>query len=142
MTALGENRTPDALLRTEALYPLSYEGAERRTPHNRKDLVCQVAKRSMLSKKMRPKRFELPAYRTATYRSNPLSYGRITIDELVSIIQRERRFVKENSCEGLPRLSFYSLKGFQRAKRPSKRVLYPASCREKRRIWFEALSRR
>ncbi len=24
--ALGENRTPDALLRTEALYPLSYEG--------------------------------------------------------------------------------------------------------------------
>lgn len=25
--ALGGNRTPDALLRTEALYPLSYEGA-------------------------------------------------------------------------------------------------------------------
>ena len=24
--ALGGNRTPDALLRTEALYPLSYEG--------------------------------------------------------------------------------------------------------------------
>ena len=25
---LGGNRTPDALLRTEALYPLSYEAAE------------------------------------------------------------------------------------------------------------------
>ncbi len=25
--ALGGNRTPDALLRTEALYPLSYKGA-------------------------------------------------------------------------------------------------------------------
>jgi inhibitor of KinA len=28
--ALGGTRTPDALLRTEALYPLSYEGAERK----------------------------------------------------------------------------------------------------------------
>ena len=28
--APGENRTPDALLRTEALYPLSYEGRTHR----------------------------------------------------------------------------------------------------------------
>ncbi len=28
----GGNRTPDALLRTEALYPLSYEAANCRTP--------------------------------------------------------------------------------------------------------------
>lgn len=37
---LGGNRTPDALLRTEALYPLSYEAGDLMIPLTLRDLAA------------------------------------------------------------------------------------------------------
>ena len=64
---LGGNRTPDALLRTEALYPLSYQGvlADETVTTN---APLPVQKRAFM-KEIRSKGLEPPAYRSATYRS-------------------------------------------------------------------------
>ena len=45
---LGGNRTPDALLRTEALYPLSYQGANSRDNYRRKKRPAAGAEKGVL----------------------------------------------------------------------------------------------
>src|SRR5581483_4223850 len=68
--ALGGNRTPGAFLRTEALYPLSYEGRQGVLGARNAPLPEQKQGRLRVSSQvMRSERLELPAYRSATCRS-------------------------------------------------------------------------
>ena len=67
LDTLGGNRTPDALLRTEALYPLSYKGPLcLKTALVNQD--CEITEFISI-RKIRSEGLEPPAYRSATCRS-------------------------------------------------------------------------
>ncbi len=66
--APGENRTPDALLRTEALYPLSYEG--KRNAVERKPNANQTDA---------PGGTRTPGLQVRNLSLYPLSYGRASL---------------------------------------------------------------
>ncbi len=85
--ALGRNRTADALLRTEALYPLSYEGIVKIQFWNinrlKLNMPCLLpAARAQTTFIVRSKGLEPPAYRSATCRSIQLSYERKSIQDV------------------------------------------------------------